>query len=118
LSAGHAINAPSILTPFPESVTEARMLQLDATDMAVIYYGMEKDLSIMKEVLAEMVDGVYADALNQAIKNRDKSMGLKSQNIFALRDEVWNAKTEEELKAINEKLKGYYFGKDIILGDK
>jgi hypothetical protein len=72
---------------------------------------MEKDLSIKKEVLAEMVAGVYADALNRAIKNRDKSMGLKSQNIFYLRDEIWDAKTEEELEAINEKLKGYCFGK-------
>jgi hypothetical protein len=79
---------------------------------------MGKDLSILKEVLAEMVNGVYADLLNRAIKNKDKSSGLKSQSVFALRDEVWNAKTEEELKVINEKLKGYCYPPDKSLGDK
>jgi hypothetical protein len=76
------------------------------------YIAPIKDLSITKEVMEWLVNGIYADFLNKAIKNRDKNMRLKSQNIFYLRKEIRDAETEEELKAINEKLKGYSFSKN------
>jgi len=71
---------------------------------------MMKDLLVEKEVLGQMIDGVYAAYLNQAIKNQDKNNESRSQNILSLRQKVRDANTEEELEAIEEKLKRYSRG--------
>ena len=68
---------------------------------------MEKDLLLEKEVLGQLVDGVYATYLNQAIKNPDKYKEYRPQNILSLRQEIREAKTEKELKTLEEKLKQY-----------
>jgi hypothetical protein len=73
---------------------------------------MEKDLSITKEVLYQILNGVYADSLNRAIKNNDESIRLKSQNILSLRIKIRDAETEEELAEINEKLKEYWISRE------
>jgi hypothetical protein len=78
---------------------------------------MEKDLSIVKEVLGQMVDGVYADAVNHFIKSGDKDVRAKSQNILSLRKDIRDAETKEELEAINEKLKAYSFSPERSIGD-
>ncbi|GHV66409.1 hypothetical protein AGMMS49928_01040 [Spirochaetia bacterium] len=90
----------------------------DKINMAVIYSGMGKDLSIKKEVLAQMVDGVYADSVNEAIETLNPNLRLESQNILLLRRDIRDAETEEELEAISKKLKEYSFGLDIVSGDK
>jgi hypothetical protein len=81
-----------------------------------------KDLSITKEVLEEMVDGVYADFINLAVKDRDiknidENMRLKAQNVLALRTQIRDAKTEEELETINKKLKEYFFSPENDMGN-
>jgi 5-methylcytosine-specific restriction endonuclease McrBC regulatory subunit McrC len=73
---------------------------------------MEKDLSITKEVLYQLLNGVYADSLTRAIKNKDEGIRSKSQNILSLRIEIRDAETEEELTAINEKLKAYWSSRE------
>jgi hypothetical protein len=91
--------------------------KLDGDNIAPI-----KDLSITKEVLEWLVDGIYANFINLAVKDRDiknidENMRLKAQNVLALRTQIRDAETEEELKAIDEKLKGYWFSSEHDMGN-
>jgi hypothetical protein len=66
------------------------------------------DLSIRKEVLSSLVDGIYADCLNEAILREHQSLGEMARNILYLRKDIRDAETMEELEIINERLLEYH----------
>ncbi|MDR1220102.1 MAG: hypothetical protein LBK73_10935 [Treponema sp.] len=66
------------------------------------------ELGIRKEVLNFLVDGIYANCLNEAILREHQSLGKMAMKIFYLRKDIRDAETMEELEIVNEKLMEYH----------
>jgi hypothetical protein len=66
---------------------------------------MTVDVMLEKEVLEDLVNGVYAQYVNKAILlNSPPSLIKKAREIYALTGAIMHAKTMEELAAIEERL--------------
>jgi hypothetical protein len=66
------------------------------------------DLDIRKEVLYSLVDGIYANYLNEAILRNHQSLSEMASKIFYLRQDIRDAETMEELEIVNKELMEYH----------
>jgi hypothetical protein len=66
------------------------------------------ELDIRKEVLNALVDSIYATCVNISVRLQDPSLSGMILEILAIRREIRDTETMEELEIVNEKLLEYH----------